>query len=389
MRILFVNNSSDIYGASRCLLRLCEKLWTSGFESVVLLPENGPLAEMLRSAGARVIFFPSLRVITRPVLRSWRIIPWLAGFLPSAWQLAALIRRERIDIVHTNTGVIVSASLAAKLAGRPHVWHIRDWFQEFGPLWKPYSRYILATSGKILCVSTPIAKQFPHSPKVEVVHDGFDLAEFPPLAEEEKIAARTRWNLPPDALVVGTVGRIKFVRKGQEFLLQAAAVLQNRNVPVTCLLAGAPAPGAEDHVDRMKLLARELGVRVIFTGELPDARPAYAAMDIFVLPSAQPEPFGGVVMEAMALGLPVVGTAIGGTTEQIAEGETGLLVPPADPERLADAIAELAQSPELRARLGTAGRERISKRFSLDAMTSQILTTYAALAPSAAPPSDL
>lgn len=383
MRVLFVHNSSDIYGASRSLLRFCRKLMARGVETAVVLPQDGPLAELLRSEGLRVLIFPALRVITRPVLRSWRIIPWLAGFLPSAWRMAALIRRERADIVHTNTGVIVSSGLAAKLAGRPHVWHIRDWFQEFGPLWKPYSRYILATSDKILCVSKAIAGQFPASPKIEIVNNGFDLAEFPPLAEDEKAAARARWGIAPGALVAGTVGRIKFVRKGQEFLLQAAGRLRARNTNVTCLLAGGPAPGAEDHVDRMRLLARELGVRAIFTGELPDARPAYAAMDIFVLPSAQPEPFGGVVMEAMALGLPVIGTAIGGTTEQIAEGETGLLVPPADPERLAEAIIKLAQSRELRARMGNAGRERISKRFSLDAMTSQILATYAAVAPQA------
>ena len=383
MKVLFVHNSSDIYGASRSLLRLCQRLAARSVEPVVLLPQDGPLAELLRRAGIRVLIFAALRVITRPVLRSWRIVPWLAGFLPSAWRMATLIRRERADIVHTNTGVIVSSGLAAKLARRPHVWHIRDWFQEFGPLWMPYSRYILATSDKILCVSKPIAGQFPASAKIEVVNNGFDLAEFPALAEHEKAAARARWGIAPDALVAGTVGRIKFVRKGQEFLLQAAGRLRARNIEVTCLLAGGPAPGAEDHVDRMKLLARELGVRTIFTGELPDARPAYAAMDIFVLPSAQPEPFGGVVMEAMALGLPVIGTAIGGTTEQIAENTTGLLVPPADPDRLADAVMKLAASPEMRASMGNAGRERISKRFCLDAMTSQILTTYAAVAPSA------
>lgn len=380
MRILIIHNSADIYGASRSVVRLCGRLDRARFEPLVLLPESGPLQAMLRDVGVRTVIFPGLRVITRPVVKSWRLIPWLLGFVPSSLRLAAILRRERISLVHTNTGVICSSALAARFAGVPHIWHIRDWFQEFGPLWKPYSHYILALSSRVLCVSQPIAGQFPSSPKIEVLHNGFDLAEFPPLSPEEGRAARTRWQVPPEAIVIGTVGRIKFVRKGQEFLLQAAARLKGRGLPVTCLLAGGASPGSEDHVDRMKKLAEDLGIETVFTGELTDPRPAYAAMDIFVLPSAQPEPFGGVVMEAMALGLPVVGTAIGGTSEQIAEGETGLLVPPADAEALAEALARLVTSDASRHAMGQAARQRVAQHFLLDRMVSRIEVLYADLA---------
>lgn len=379
MRPLLINNSADTYGASRSILRLAVRLQALGHEPLVLLPEAGPLNGRLRSAGVRTVIFPSLRVITRPVLASWRILPWLAGILPSAIGLARLIKREKIDIVHTNTGVIVSSALAARFAGCPHVWHIRDWFQEFGPLWKPYSRYILANADRILCVSQAIAEQFPGSDKIEVLNNGFDLEEFPEVSEAERSAARQRWGLATGKMVVGTVGRIKFKRKGQEFLLQAAGLLRNRGIDVTCLLAGGPAPGAEDHIGQMKQLAEELGVQTIFTGELPDARSAYAAMDIFVLPSAQPEPFGGVVMEAMALGLPVIGTDIGGTTEQVAEGETGFLVPPANPEAMAAAIAKLAGEPERGRHMGANGRLRVADKFNIEFMIDRVLSTYVSL----------
>jgi glycosyltransferase involved in cell wall biosynthesis len=126
----------------------------------------------------------------------------------------------------------------------------------------------------------------------------------------------------------------------------------------------------------MKQLAEQLGVQAIFTGELTDARSAYAAMDIFVLPSAQPEPFGGVVIEAMALGLPVIGTDIGGTTEQVADSETGFLVPPADPAALATAIAKLADEPERRRHMGARGRRRVAEHFNIDAMTKRIVAVY-------------
>jgi glycosyltransferase involved in cell wall biosynthesis len=379
VRILLVNNSADTYGASRSLLRLAGRLRESGHAPLVMLPQAGPLADRLRDYDIRVVISPSLRVITRPVLSSWRLVPWMVGLLPSAFRLSRLIQRENIDIVHTNTGVIVTSALAARIARRPHVWHIRDWFQEFGPLWRPYSRYILANSDHVFCVSRAIAEQFPASEKIEVLHNGFDLDEFPEVSPEERNAARTKWGLGGDEFVIGVVGRIKFKRKGQEFVLRAAKLLRDQNIDVTCLLAGGPAPGSEEHIGQMKKLATELGVRAIFTGELPDARPAYAAMDACILPSAQPEPFGGVVMEAMALGLPVIGTNIGGTVEQIGDGETGLLVPPADPKAIATAVAKLASSPERRRQMGLDGRKRVGNRFNINAMTTRIMAAYESL----------
>jgi glycosyltransferase involved in cell wall biosynthesis len=115
---------------------------------------------------------------------------------------------------------------------------------------------------------------------------------------------------------------------------------------------------------------------IIFTGELMDARPAYASMDIFILPSAYPEPFGGVVMEAMSMGLPVIATNLGGSLDQVVEGVTGFLVPPADPNALAAKIERLANNPDLRRKMGAAGRERIVKNFSLREMVKKIEAVY-------------
>jgi glycosyltransferase involved in cell wall biosynthesis len=108
------------------------------------------------------------------------------------------------------------------------------------------------------------------------------------------------------------------------------------------------------------------------TGEIPDARPAYAAMDLLALTSAQPEPFGGVVMEAMAMSLPVVATNIGGSLDQVLDGVTGLLVPPGDPVALADAIEKLMQDPAWCQRMGAAGVKRIGERFTLMTMTHEM-----------------
>lgn len=381
-KILLVHNSADIYGASRSLLRLAQRLDRSRFTPIVLLPEKGPLQNLLADSGIEVLIFPRLRVITRSVLRSPSLLPWLLGFVPSAQALARLAREKNIALIHTNTGVICNSALAARFAGIPHIWHIRDWFQEFGPLWKPYSRYILALSKKVLCVSRAIAGQFPPSPKIKVLNNGIDLSEFPPITPQERLEARNAFGFSESDLVAGTVGRLKFFRKGQEFLIQAAAQLQAQGKPLKLILAGGPAPGAEDHFERMRQLAGQLGLadRVVFTGEIANPRPAYAAMDLFALPSAQSEPFGGVVMEAMSLGLPIIGTNIGGTPDQIADGETGILVPPADPDRLASAIEKLLADSQLRLSMGRGGRSRVQKEFPISAMVERLEKIYGELA---------
>jgi glycosyltransferase involved in cell wall biosynthesis len=122
-----------------------------------------------------------------------------------------------------------------------------------------------------------------------------------------------------------------------------------------------------------------LAGETVLTGEMADVKPAYAAMDIFVLPSSQPEPFGGVVLEAMGMGLPVVATAIGGSVDQVEERRTGFLVPPADPEAMAERLGLLARDAALRRKMGEAGRERLEKRFGLDEMVDRLVEVYSGI----------
>ncbi|MBM4223697.1 MAG: glycosyltransferase family 4 protein, partial [Gammaproteobacteria bacterium] len=178
--------------------------------------------------------------------------------------------------------------------------------------------------------------------------------------------------------VIGCVGRIKFVRKGQEVLVQAAARLKQRGLAAKLLLVGAPAPGNEEHGERLRKLINELGLAsdVVLTGELADPRPAYAAMDVFVLPSAQAEPFGLVVLEAMAMGCPVVATAIGGPLSIVAEGETGFLVPPGDASALADKLEVLLRNVALRERMAAVGRSRLESKFSFANTVNELEALY-------------
>ena len=365
-RVLHVHNSADIYGASRSLIRLLKAIDRSRFTALVVLPENGPLKELLEQQGTEVLLHPGLSVITRPVFRSWRIVPFLLKFPLSVLFLRRLIRRREIDLVHTNTGVMLSPALAAWLAGVPHVWHIRDWFQEFRGFWPAYAWYIRTFSRKVVAVSNAISGQFAECSKVVVIHNGFALEEFQLPGETLRAEFRARYKLD-DAFVVGCVGRIKLVRKGQEVLVQATGLLKQRGAKVKALIVGVPFPGNEDHLAQIQKMALDLGVEndVVFTGELDDPRPAYAAMDALAMTSVQPEPFGGVVMEAMCMGRPVIATNIGGSLDQVVDGVTGLFVPPGDAAALADAIEKLIKNPDLTRQMGTSAVTRIREHFSL------------------------
>ena len=377
LRLLYVHNSADLYGASRSLTRLFKELDRNRFHPLVVLPEAGPLKVRLEALGVAVVVHPRLSIVTRQAYHSWRLLLFFVNYPLSVLFLWRLIRRQRIDLVHTNTGVMVSPALAAWLAGVPHLWHIRDWFQEFRSVWGLYSRYITWFSRRVLAVSEAIAGQFPDRRKVQVLHNGFTLEEFAMPRDRCRAEFRERFGLGSD-FVVGCVGRIKLVRKGQEVLIQAAGQLHQLGRSARYLIVGSCFPGNEGHLLELQRLVHEFGLdgRVVFTGELADPRPAYAAMDVFVLPSVQPEPFGGVVMEAMAMGLPVIATRVGGSLDQVAEGETGFLVPPGDPAALAAKLQTLMDDPSLRERMSRAGPVRIERHFLLADMVRKLERLY-------------
>jgi glycosyltransferase involved in cell wall biosynthesis len=372
-RILHVHNSADIYGASRMLLRWIKGMDRKRFEPLVVLPEEGPLKKLIESENVEVIMHRRLSVITRPMFHSWRIILFLFNYPVSVFFLWRLIRHRRVDLVYTNTGVMISPALAAWLAGVPHIWHIREWFQEFQQIWGAFSWYIRFFSWKIIAISNAVAVQFEPRDKVVIIHDAFSLAEENMPANNLRENFRARYALGED-FVVGCVGRIKFVRKGQEILVETTALLKQRGRLIKALIVGAPFPANEEHLTRLKEMVKELGVenQVVFTGELVDPRPAYRAMDVLAMTSIQTEPFGGVVSEAMSLGLPVIATNIGGSLDQVVEGVSGLLVAPGDPTALADGIEKLMDNPGLRRQMGAAGAERVRRNFSPEAMARKI-----------------
>ncbi|WP_438005091.1 glycosyltransferase [Sorangium sp. So ce321] len=190
-----------------------------------------------------------------------------------------------------------------------------------------------------------------------VVPNGVALGARPPAARRASSDERAR-------LAIGTAARIHPHKKLDE-LLAALRLAAPRLPPHVLRLAGGVDRGAEAHAEELRRMAA--GLSVEWVGELADARAFLSDLDMFAL-IAEPAGCPNASLEAMAEGLPVVATAVGGMSEQVDDGVTGRLVPPADAAALAGALVELAADPALRARMGAAGWERARERFSLERM---------------------
>jgi glycosyltransferase involved in cell wall biosynthesis len=218
------------------------------------------------------------------------------------------------------------------------------------------------------------------SAKVVVIPSAVNIDRYRPVDQTE---ARRRIGLPDDELVIGYVGRM-LPRKDPRNIVRALAIL-NRELacPATLLLVGGetrdPDPVATPEIGAIRQLAGELGIadRLRFTGKRqPDElRDYYSAVDVAVT-TPWYEPFGLTPLEAMACGTPVIGSAVGGITYTIADGETGLLVPPRDPDALAQALHAILSDTGRRARMGRAARTRVEREFTWDTVAQRTAALY-------------
>ena len=383
--MLFIHNGADLYGGSRSLLRLSAQLIADGHVVTVLIPYSGPLQDGLVDLGVDVVVDAGIPVVDRRCFRSLRGAFGLgAAVVASFVRGLHLLRELRPDIVHTNTAVIFpSIGFAARLRGIPHVQHVRERVGECGAAWKVYQYLIAAASSQIVAVSHAMADQFAPwvRKRTTVIHNGVPRDEFEGIDSSRALTFRQSCD-HGDGPLVGLVGRIKLKRKGQETFVQAAAKLRDAYPAARFVLIGSPFPGNEEHLIALECLVTQCGAgdAIVMAGEVDDIKGAMSALDVLVLASGQPEPFGGVVVEAMALGKPVVGTRLGGTLEQIEHGETGLLIAANDPQAMADAIGQLLEDKGLRQRLGENGRERYLRDFEFQPFFQKMKSLYAGLA---------
>ncbi len=356
--LLLSDSGEFVGGGEYSLLDLVSALAASPFRPLVVCPGPGGLWERLRASGipAEILPFPEWRS-ARPIA----IARALSG-------LAALVKGRRVSLIHANAigRVAVYGGLVGRWRGVPVIWHVRVKDSEG---WK--DRLLARLATRIVVNSDAVGQRFRDCApaKVRRIYNGVDLARFTPGPPPADL--RLSLGLPPGVPVVGSIGRF-VAYKGYTYLLEAARLVREKIPEAHWVLVGDGELRSE-----LEAQSRRLGLegRLRFAG-WQERIPDYLALfDLFVLPSLG-EHFGRVLLEAMAMAKAVVATNAGGVPEIVRDGETGILVPPADPAAMAAAAVTLLQDPAGAARMGTAGRRRAESEFSLARHADGIRALY-------------
>ena len=370
-RILFVHGSDEMYGSDLILLTIVRGLKSEGWNVRVVLPTDiayrGELSAQLESLGIPVDRM-QLAVLRRKYLTIGGTLKLMANYLISTAKLMRIIRTEEVDLVHSHTISVLSGAAAARLTGRPHIWHISEIVTRPRLLAKALTRFVPPLSTRIVAISSAVQDFVADGresvrKRIVVIPNGMDPTRFGIGGGR----ARVRQELGlGDGLVVGMVGRVG-LWKGQEVLVDAATIVVKSHPGVRFLLVGGVHDDQQQHFAalRSQVSKNQLGNSVVVSDFRPDVAEVMDAIDIFVQPSVQPEPFGMTVLEAMSARLPVIASNHGGSTEIIIEGETGFLTPARDAPALAGRINELIEAPDRRRTMGQAGRHRVEAEYSL------------------------
>ena len=299
------------------------------------------------------------------------------------FKICRFLTKEKFDVVHTHTSKAgLLGRFAAKFAGAPlvvHTPHGHVFFGYFGPL--KTKIFILLEklanrmTDKIVALTHRekadyISYRTCPEEKITVIHSGIELNKFQeyPLAEKTKL--KKEIGLPGDSFVVGTVGRLVPV-KGPEFLIKASQTIIPAH-PNTYFLFAGDGPLKKDLQKKAKEAGEEKNI--VFLGWRDDIAHILSVFDVFCLPSLN-EGMGRVLVEAMAHGIPIVASEVGGIPDLITPGKNGFLVPPKNPEELAKHIQILIEDENKRRKMGEAGK-KMAPRFSHDTMVKNIAELY-------------
>lgn len=394
-RILYVDMALALGGSVTSLYRLVKGLDRDRYQAEVCFYHDNALTPRFREMGIGVTI---LHAADRPapthqprgeagsgmggrhgrqVRRSLGALRRNLTFvLPTAWRLRGLIRATRADLVHANNALMENREviLAARWAGVPCICHVRR-FQRVGAV----DRWLAHSVAAHLYISQAVAdahrRQGVPSLRSRVIYDGLPPEAFAiPEARQE---VRAEFGLAPEAPLVGLVGRLT-AWKGQDVFLRAVAAARRQVPALRALLIGEGGPGDEAFVAYLHRLVEELGLRdtVIFTGLRADVPRLLSALDALAHTSVEPEPFGLVIIEGMAAGLPIVATRAGGACEALEDGVSGLLVAPGDDSALSAALVRLLTDRAWAAALGEAARRRAKDLFTVERFVQAVSKVY-------------
>jgi L-malate glycosyltransferase len=379
VNILYLNHTGELGGGERSLLELLAGLPSSVSPSLAC--PGGALSAAAKERGVTVWRVPGTEASLK--LRPLDTARGLANVLRTAYSVRTIARRTGAELVHANSiraGLI--ASLAARMGAPPVIVYVRDCLPA-GASGQLVRRIISSGAALILANSRHTAANFAlgaGEDSIRVVYPSVDTRLFDPERTSRR-EARTRLGLDPSAPVLGVVAQLT-PWKAQDDAVRSLALVRDTWPDTQLLFVG----GVKFHAARydneayeaaLHGLTSDLGVEeaVTFLGERTDIPEILRALDVVLVPSWE-EPFGRTVIEAMAMGTPVIATSVGGPAEIVSSGTDGLLLPPRDPAQWAECVCTLLAHPEVREEMGRQGRVRVISAFGREAEVDAVLETY-------------
>lgn len=308
--------------------------------------------------------------------------------IANAFKLARIVRQRRVSIVHARSRAPAwSAYLAARMTRTPFVTTFHAIYNARSPLKSLYNSVM--ARGDVIIANSEYTREHVlhkyhvrHADSVVAIPRGADIERFDraKVSDEAVAAQRAQWGLTPDDPRCVVIAPARLTRwKGQRVLIDAAAIVEARRPGALKVILAGDAQGRTHYLQEVQaaIRAAKLQQTVALPGHVSNMPRAFAASDIAVFPVTEPEAFGRGAVEAQAMGVPVIASNLGGFTETVKEGETGLLIPAGAATALAGALERMLDlSPAERAEMGRQGRDHARALYSTAALQAATIAVY-------------
>lgn len=388
IRILYCETNRDgtVGGSYFSLYYLVTRLDRKKYYPIVTFHSANQVSRLLEAQGIEVHIVEFGKTVTHikmfRQLKIVGIINSITAILIPALRFRNFIRSHTISLVHVNNGLDTNYPwiLAAKSADVPCVAHQRGGIVDAGPLFRIFRHFV----ARVICVSQSIARDAATSQiastKLVTIYNGID-PNLP--ITRSRLEIREYLGIPTSAPLIGISATIRSW-KGQDIVLKAVRLLKEAFPGIVCLIIGEVTRDQREYGDYLHKLADDLAIsdNIRFLGHQKKVFDFINALDVPIHASTEPEPFGRVIIEAMALEKPIVASRAGGVTEIVVEGETGLMYEPGDVAGLAACVKKLLQNPDLAQTLGMNGRRRVEEYFHANQTAKRVMALYEEILPS-------
>lgn len=374
--ILFIHQSAELYGSDKTLLLLIKHIDKKKFCPVVVLPNNGPLKIELERENIEVYIAPVIK-LHREMFKLQNLIKFLKQYKQGFFVLNHLNNTYQFELVYSNTLAVLLGFLFSRKKGIKHIWHIHEIILSPKIATKIFNFLIRSKSNSFTIYNSIATASFWESSfrkrkNYKVISNGLEIPQEDMLTNEI-IDVRNKLLGVNDEIVIALVGRIN-KWKGQFILSEAFYNLTKKHTNLKLIFVGSTTDNQlfilKDLTSKIKEYNIENKVKIIpFQSNI---NKVWSAIDIAVVPSVEPEPFGLVAVEAMLAKKPVIAFNHGGLTEIVKHNSTGFLVEPNNLEELIKAIDMLVIDKDLRLKMGEEGYIRATKEFSIHKYVSNI-----------------